>query len=424
MSKDFVHLHVHTEYSIQDAMSKVKNLVARAAELGQKAIAITDHGNVFGVVHMYKEAKKKGIKPIIGCEMYVCPEGKEAKIRNNRHIVLLAKNEIGYFNLMQIVTEASVDGGFYYNARTDYESLSKYSEGLICLTACLGGDVPKTIEVDGYEKGKDKLLLYERIFGKENLFIEIQDNELPEQYVLNEQLIRMSEETGIGLVATNDIHYVKSEDADYHDMLMAMQAKTTIYNDKRKKYGSNEFYLKSYDEMNRGRLPVSAIENTSKIADMCNFDFDFSSTHIPTFPQPAEYETSYDYLRYLSYKGMAERFEGVYEVDREFTEEHNERLEYELSVIKQMGYIDYFLIVWDFENYAGKIGALSGPGRGSAAGSLLSYCLYITDIDPIPHGYIFERFLNPSRVSMPDSIESSLLVIISVKVCERFSQAV
>ncbi len=397
MSK-FVHLHVHDEFSINDASCKIDKLMKKVKDLGMTAIAETNHGNLFGMIKFYKEAKKQGIKPIIGAEAYICPEGKEARVRDNRHIVLLAKNNTGLSNLIKIMSDAAING-YYYNARTDYETLKKYSEGLICLTGCLAGDIPREISNEGYEAGRKKLDMYIDIFGKDNLYIEVQDNNIEDQYKMNELLFRLSKETGVPLVATNDIHYIEKKDAFFHDVLMALQGGTTIYDkEKRKVYGSQDFYVKSYDEMNTGRLPKEALENTVKIAERCNVEIEFGKYHIPKFNVPAPFKDSKTFLRHLAYKGLRERYPDYNERKTEL----EERLEYELSVIEDMGFVDYFLIVWDFVRYAYEIGALDGPGRGSAAGSLLSYTLRITDIEPLRFGLIFERFLNPSRVSMPD----------------------
>ena len=387
-----IHLHVHTEYSINDSLAKITDLVSRAKELGMEALATTDHGNLFSVIHFYKECKKQGVKPIIGTEAYICPLGKEEKVRDNRHIVLLCKNETGYKNLMAIMSDAAING-FYYNPRTDYDFLRQHSEGLILLTACLGGDVAKEISTNGYEAGKEKLELYIDIFGKENVYIEIQDNGIKEQYEMNELLIKLSEVTGVPLVATNDVHYVRKEDYFYHDALMAIQAKTSIASKNRKIYGTDELYLKSDEEM-RGSLPDSSIDITHEIASRCNVEFEFGNYQIPKFDiSEFDVSSSEELLYNLAYEGFNQRYE-----DKSQTE----RLEYELSVIKKMGYVDYFLITWDFIKWCKDNDIMIGPGRGSAAGSMLSYCLDITTLDPIEFGLIFERFLNPSRVSMPD----------------------
>jgi DNA polymerase III subunit alpha len=393
---DFAHLHVHTEYSINDATAKIEPLIKRVKELGMTSVAITDHGNLFGIYEFYKAAKKEGVKPIIGCEAYVCPQGKEIKVRENRHIVLLAKNDIGFKNLIAIMSDAA-ENGFYYNARTDYETLKKHGEGLICLTACLGGDVPVTLKHDGFEKAEEKIVMFKNIF--DDVFIELQDNKIADQYVMNELLIELAHRTNTPLVATNDIHYVYSDGHRAHDLLMAIQAGVPVTSDKRKVYGTDDLYVKSGDEMNTGRLPLEALENTVKIAEMCNVEIEFGNYHIPVFTCPSEYSSSEEYLRKLAYDGLKVRYgDGI-------TSVHTDRLEYELGVVIRMGYIDYFLITWDFVDYAANVcKAMLSPGRGSAAGSILSYCLKITNIEPLGLGLLFERFLNPDRISMPDQL--------------------
>lgn len=406
MNKNFTHLHVHTNFSINDGLSKIKQLVQRAKELGMKSLAITEHGNMFSAVAFYKECKKAGIKPIIGMEAYVCPQGMTAKVRENRHMVLLAKNEIGYKNLVKIKSYAYMEG-FYYNPRTDYEFLSKHSEGLICLTACLGGDLARTYN-DTLAKTRSKgramelaLANIERlitIFGRENVFLEVQDNGLKEQYEWNDVIYELCEMTGLRAVCTNDVHYVRKEDYLNHDALMAMQAKTTLTNTNRKKYESDQFYLKSREEMETGNVPVESLDITNEIADMCNFDFKFNEYHIPVYDYPKEFESNTAFLRHLVLRGLKERYPDYYERESELLE----RAEYEMQVIQTMGFNDYFLIIWDFLKWCRENGVPVGPGRGSAAGSIIAYALRITDVDPIRFKLLFQRFLNPDRVSMPD----------------------
>lgn len=418
MSGQFVHLHVHTEKSINDGLSKVSELVDRAVELGMPAMAVTEHGNMFSAVDFYKACKKKGIKPIIGCEVYVCPTGKEDKVRDNRHLVLLCKNEIGYKNLVKITSDAWVNGK-YYNPRTDYDFLSKHSEGLIALTACLGGDISreyfevlegaispfKTLSQDqlqnikekAYKKCLDRLGIYIDIFGRDNLYLEVQDNGIKEQYEWNEVIYRLSEDTGLPVVCTNDCHYVYKEDFTAHDAVMALQTGAKLKDKNRRRYDTDQLYVKSYDELNQGRVPQSSLDITLEIADRCNFEFEFGHYHIPTFDQPEEFETSEDYLDYLIEEGMKKRYPNNYD-DPELVD----RVNYELSVIRRMGYNDYFLDTWDYVNFCKENGILVGPGRGSGAGSIICYAIGITDVDPIRFNLLFERFLNPDRASMPD----------------------
>jgi len=395
---EFVHLHVHDKYSLNDGMCKPEILMKKVKELGMKAIAITNHGNLFGAVEFFKAAKKENIKAIIGCEVYVCPSGRKDRVRDNRHLVLLAKNEIGYKNLIKIVSNAALEG-FYYNPRTDYETLKQYSEGLICLTACLGGDVATTIAEQGVEAGKQALMRYVHIFGTENVYLEIQDNGMADQYRMNEILIQLSLDTGVQLVATNDVHYVEQKDAFHHDLLMALQAKTTIYNKaNRKHYETDAFYLKSPEEMYASGLPREALANTAKIAEKCSFEFKFGQYHIPRFNVPAPFRDDREYIKHLAIEGLKKKLPN-FEDNRGVL---LERLNFELGVINDMGFPSYFLVVWDFVKYAQSIGALDGPGRGSVGGALLAYALDITDVNPLKHSLLFERFLNPSRISMPD----------------------
>ncbi|CEO13772.1 DNA polymerase III DnaE [[Clostridium] sordellii] len=398
MSKDFVHLHVHTEYSLLDGFSRVKNLVARAKELNMSAVAITDHGCMFGAIDFFKVAKAEGIKPIIGCEVYTAPRSMRDKDPNydksQGHLILLAKDMQGYQNLIKLVSEAYVQG-FYYKPRVDIDEISKYSEGIIALSACLAGDVSQALMNRNYEKAKSIALRYKEIFGEDNYYIEIQDHNLPEQKEVNSGLIKLSKEIGIGLVATNDVHYVRKEDSKIHDILMCIQMGKTVNDPARMRFGSDEFYLKSRQEMESIFPDVQeALDNTVKIAQRCNVEFDFNTIHLPQYDVPSGY-TPNEYLRMLCFKGLKERYSNP-------SKEILDRLEYELGVIEKMGYVEYFLITWDFINFARENSIMVGPGRGSAAGSIVSYTLYITDIDPIKYSLLFERFLNPERISMPD----------------------
>ncbi|RGX13705.1 DNA polymerase III subunit alpha [Paraclostridium sordellii] len=398
MSKDFVHLHVHTEYSLLDGFSRVKNLVARAKELNMSAVAITDHGCMFGAIDFFKVAKAEGIKPIIGCEVYTAPRSMRDKDPNydksQGHLILLAKDMQGYQNLIKLVSEAYVQG-FYYKPRVDIDEISKYSEGIIALSACLAGDVSQALMNRNYEKAKSIALRYKEIFGEDNYYIEIQDHNLPEQKEVNSELIKLSKEIGVGLVATNDVHYVRKEDSKIHDILMCIQMGKTVNDPARMRFGSDEFYLKSRQEMESVFPDVQeALDNTVKIAQRCNVEFDFNTIHLPKYDVPSGY-TPNEYLRMLCFKGLKERYENP-------SKEILDRLEYELGVIEKMGYVEYFLITWDFINFARENSIMVGPGRGSAAGSIVSYTLYITDIDPIKYSLLFERFLNPERISMPD----------------------
>ena len=398
MSKDFAHLHVHTEYSLLDGFSRVKKLVQRAKELNMSSIAITDHGCMFGVIDFYKTAKKEGIKPIIGCEVYTAARGLRDKDPNydkgQGHLILLAKNMTGYKNLIKLVSTSYVEG-FYYKPRVDIEELKQHSEGIIALSACLAGDVAQALMDRNYEKAKKVTLEYRDIFGEENFYLEIQDHNLPEQREVNAALVKLSKETGIPLVATNDIHYVNKEDSKIHDVLMCIQMGKTVNDPNRMRFGSDEFYLKSREEMEE-LFPYApeAIDNTVKIAEQCNVEFDFNTIHLPKYDVPEGY-TPDTYLRELCFNGLKERYENP-------SDEIIERLNYELDVIERMGYVEYFLITWDFINFSKENNIMVGPGRGSAAGSIVAYTLKITDIDPIKYSLLFERFLNPERVSMPD----------------------
>ncbi|MEC3791540.1 DNA polymerase III subunit alpha, partial [Clostridioides difficile] len=398
MNKDFAHLHVHTEYSLLDGFSRVKKLIKRAKELNMSSIAITDHGCMFGVIDFYKTAIKEGIKPIIGCEVYTAARGLRDKDPNydkyQGHLVLLAKNMEGYKNLIKIVSISYVEG-FYYKPRVDMEELKKHNKGIIALSACLAGDVARALMNRNYEKAKQFALDYRDIFGEENFFLEIQDHNLPEQKEVNSGLVKLSKETGIPLVATNDVHYVNKEDSKIHDVLMCIQMGKTLNDPNRMRFGSDEFYLKSREEMEElFPYALEAIDNTVKIADMCNVEFDFNTIHLPKYDVPEGY-TPETYLRELCFNGLKERYDNP-------SNEILERLNYELDVIEKMGYVEYFLIVWDFINFSKENNIIVGPGRGSAAGSIVAYTLKITDIDPIKYSLLFERFLNPERISMPD----------------------
>ena len=396
---EFTHLHVHTEYSLLDGSSKIKEITSRAKELGMKSLAITDHGVMYGVIDFYKAAKEVGIKPILGCEVYVAPGSRFDKQPGESesryyHLVLLAENNTGYKNLMKIVSRGFTEG-FYYKPRVDYEVMEQFHEGIIALSACLAGEVQRYLARGMYEAGCEAAKRYESIFGKGNFFLELQDHGIPEQKYVNPQLIRMSQELGIDLVCTNDVHYTYAQDADAHDILLCIQTGKKVTDENRMRYDGGQYYLKSPEEMAE-LFPYApqALENTCKIAERCNVEIEFGVTKVPHFEVPQGFD-SWTYLNHLCNEGMKRRYPDA-------DEEKKKRLEYELSVIHKMGYVDYFLIVWDYINYAKTHGIAVGPGRGSAAGSIVSYCLGITDIDPIKYSLIFERFLNPERVSMPD----------------------
>ena len=396
---NFTHLHVHTEYSLLDGSNKINEYVSRVKELGMKSAAITDHGVMFGCIDFYKAAKAAGIKPILGCEVYVAPGSRFDKEKGKEedryyHLVLLAETQEGYQNLIKIVSYGFVDG-FYYKPRVDMELLEQYHEGIIALSACLAGEVARNLARGFYEEGKEAALRYEKIFGKGNFFLELQDHGIPEQRQVNHELIRMSRETGIELVATNDVHYTYSSDAEAHDILLCVQTGKSLKDENRMRYEGGQYYVKSEEEMRR-LFPYApeAIENTGKIAERCNVEIEFGVTKLPRFDVPDGY-TAWEYLNKLCFEGLDKRY-------TDNKEELRNRLNYELGVIKDMGYVDYFLIVWDFIRYAREQGIIVGPGRGSAAGSLVSYTLGITKLDPIKYDLLFERFLNPERVSMPD----------------------
>ena len=404
----FTHLHVHTEYSLLDGSSKIKELVARAKELGMDSLAITDHGVMYGVIDFYRAAKDAGIKPIIGCEIYVSPGSrfeKETGHNEDRyyHLVLLAENDRGYHNLMKIVSKGFTEG-YYYKPRVDYEVLEQYSEGIIALSACLAGEVQKYLARNMYDEACKSALRYQKIFGKGNFFLELQDHGIDMQKKVNMDLLRMSSGLGIELVATNDIHYIYDTDYEAHDILLCIQTGKKVMDEDRMRYEGGQYYLKSEEEM-RALFPyaLQAIDNTAKIAARCNVEIEFGVRKLPKYQVPKEFwdseeeegEASWHYLHHLCYEGLNRRYGSE-------KPELTERLDYELSVIRNMGFIDYFLIVWDFINYAKTNGIMVGPGRGSAAGSIVAYTLAITDIDPLKYDLLFERFLNPERVSMPD----------------------
>lgn len=395
----FTHLHVHTEYSLLDGSCKIKELAARAKELGMDSMAVTDHGVMYGVIDFYRAAREVGIKPIIGCEVYVAPGSRFDRETSNGedryyHLVLLAENDTGYHNLMKIVSRGFVDG-FYYKPRVDYEVLETYHEGVIALSACLAGEVQRYLARGMYEEACRSARHYEDIFGKGNFFLELQDHGIPTQKTVNQGLMRMSRELSMDLVATNDIHYILAEDAAAHDILLCIQTGKKVSDENRMRYEGGQYYVKSEEEM-RALFPYAqeAIDNTHKIAERCNVEIEFGVTKLPKYEVPEGYD-SWSYLNKLCQDGMAKRYpndDGTLQ----------ERLSYELGVIHNMGYVDYFLIVWDFIHFARSHDIMVGPGRGSAAGSIVSYCLEITNIDPVRYDLLFERFLNPERVSMPD----------------------
>ncbi|MCR5775496.1 MAG: DNA polymerase III subunit alpha, partial [Lachnospiraceae bacterium] len=396
----FVHLHTHTEYSLLDGSNKIKDYVARVKELGMEAAAITDHGVMYGVIDFYKECLANDIKPLIGCEVYVAPgsrHDKELSHGEDRyyHLILIAENNTGYQNLMKIVSTGFTEG-YYYKPRVDKEILRQYHEGLICTSACLAGEIASSLSRMLYEQAEKAALEYLDIFGKGNFYLELQDHLDGAQTLVNQKLIQMSKKLDIPLVATNDCHYTNPDDAKAHDILLCLQTGKKLNDEDRMRYTGGQYYVKSEEEMRAlfSYVP-EALDNTKVIADRCSIDIEFHKTKLPRYEIPEEFPSSWDYLLHLSYKGLAERYphdDGTL----------RKRLDYELSVIKKMGYVDYFLIVWDYINYSKSHDIPVGPGRGSAAGAVLSYCLGITDLDPIRYSLLFERFLNPERVSMPD----------------------
>ena len=396
---DFVHLHVHSEFSLLDGASRVKDLPVRAKELGMDAIAITDHGVMFGAIDFYKACKANDVKPIIGCEVYVAPRtrfDKESGIDNKyNHLILLAKNNNGYKNLSKLVSLSFLDG-YYYKPRVDKELLEKYHEDLICCSACLAGEVPQAILNSDMKKAEESAKWFKDLFG-EDYYLEVQANSLPDQIMVNQKLVALARKLNIPLVATNDAHYLKAEDYYNHEVLLCVQTGKRMTDEDRMSFSTNDFYIKSPEEMQEyfQNIP-EALENTVKIAEKCNVEFEFGNTILPNYDVPEEFETHYDYIKYLTDTGMTKRY------GDNISQEIQDRKEYELSVIKKMGYVDYFLIVWDYINWAKSQGIPVGPGRGSGAGSIVAYAIGITDIDPIKYNLLFERFLNPERISMPD----------------------
>ncbi|MBQ7033271.1 MAG: DNA polymerase III subunit alpha [Clostridia bacterium] len=395
---DFVHLHVHSEYSLLDGACRIRDLVQKAKDEGQTALALTDHGVMYGAIDFYEAAKEAGIKPIIGCEVYTTDGDRTHKTAGREeeigHLVLLVKNETGYKNLIRIVSVGFTEG-FYYKPRVDMETLSAGCEGLIALSACLAGDIPRALLKGEYEDAKRRALRYLELFGEGNFYLELQDHGIEEQRKLNPLLVQLSEETGIPLVCTNDVHYIEKKDARYQDVLLCIQTGKNVSDTDRMRFTGEEFYLKTAEEM-AALFPYApaALTNTKKIADACNFDFVFHQRLLPKYDVP-DGKDAFEYLRFMCEKGLEERYGTP-------TQEAWDRLSYELNVIQSMGFVDYFLIVWDFVNYAKTNGIAVGPGRGSGAGSIVAYSLYITDVDPLRYQLIFERFLNPERVSMPD----------------------
>ena len=399
LNSKFVHLHLHTEYSLLDGANRIKDLPIRAKELGMDAMAITDHGVMFGCIDFYKACKANDVKPIIGCEVYVAPGSRFDKVLDKsvkyNHLILLAKNMQGYRNLCKLVSSGFTDG-YYYKPRIDKEILEKYHDGLICLSACLGGEVPAHFLNGQDELAKNSALWFKNLFG-EDYYLEVQANTMKEQYLVNQKLFKLSKEIGVPLVATNDSHYLKKEDAYNHEVLLCIQTGKRMSDPDRMKFKTDDFYVKSPEEMMEYFKDVpEAIENTVKIAEKCNVEFEFGHTILPNYDVPEEFENHYDYFKKLSYDGLHKRY------GEELSQEIIDRAEYELGTISKMGFVDYFLIVWDYINFAKTHDIPVGPGRGSGAGSVIAYALEITDIDPLKYGLIFERFLNPERISMPD----------------------
>lgn len=395
----FTHLHLHTEYSLLDGACRLDDLLDRAVELGMDSIAITDHGVMYGAVDFYKKAKARGIKPIIGCECYLASRGRKDKVHaldNERyHLVLLCENATGYQNLISMVSKAWTEG-FYTKPRIDRELLEQYHEGIIALSACLAGEIPRALIADDYERAKEKALWYNKVFGQGNFYLELQNHGIREQKQIEPMLIRLSKETGIPLVATNDTHYVRKEDSKIQQVLICIATNTTLGQGNGLEFDSDEFYLKSEEEMHElfSHVP-EALENTQIIADRCNYDFEFGNTKLPHFEVP-DGRDHFEWFREQCYAGMYRNY------GDNPPKEYFDRLNYELDVINKMGYVDYFLIVHDFIRYAKSKGIPVGPGRGSGAGSIAAYCIGITGIDPMKYNLLFERFLNPERVSMPD----------------------
>ncbi len=394
----FAHLHVHTEYSLLDGACRIDGLMDRVKEMGQTAVAITDHGVMYGCIDFYKAAKAAGVKPIIGCEVYVARRRMEDRVHgidnDPYHLVLLCENRTGYENLCLLVSEAFIHG-FYGKPRVDLDLLEKHHEGLIALSACLAGAVPQYLMAEDYKAAKDYALKLAGIFGEGNFYLELQDHGIDEQRPVNQGVMRLARETGLPLVVTNDAHYLRKEDAEMQDVLLCIQTGKTVDDENRMKFQTEEFYLKSEEEL-RQLFPGcdEAFENTARIADRCNLEFTFHEYHLPSFPVPEGY-TNEAYFRKICMDGFAERYENP-------PQSYIDRLEYEIGVISRMGYVNYYLIVWDFIRYAKEQGIPVGPGRGSGAASIVAYCMHITEVDPMKYALIFERFLNPERVSMPD----------------------
>ena len=403
----FVHLHTHTEYSLLDGSNKIKNYVARVKELGMTSAAITDHGVMYGVIDFYKECKNQGINPIIGCEIYVAPNSRFDRETNSGedryyHMVLLAENNIGYQNLIKIVSIGFTEG-YYYRPRVDVETLEKYHEGIIALSACLAGEIPRYLVRGFYEEAKETALKYERIFGKGSFFLELQDHGIPEQKTVNAQLLRMSEETGIELVCTNDIHYTYKEDVEAHDVLLCIQTGKKITDEDRMRYAGGQYYVKSEEEMLQlFGYAKQAVENTERIAKRCHVEIEFGNYKIPKYEVPEGYASAYEFLSHLCEQGFDEKYRKNTEYTEDEKQDIYEKMQYELGIIQKMGFVEYILIVWDYINWCRTHDCWVGPGRGSAAGSKVCYCTGITNIDPVKYNLLFERFLNPERVSMPD----------------------
>ncbi len=403
----FCHLHTHTEYSLLDGSNKIKNYVSRVKELGMNSCAITDHGNMYGVVEFYKTAKAADINPIIGCEVYVAPNSRfdrEASHGDDRyyHLILLAENNKGYQNLIKIVSIGFTEG-YYYRPRVDFETLERYHEGLICLSACLAGEIPKNIVRGFYEEAKAVAQKYRDCFGRENFFLELQDHGIADQKLVNQQLFRMSQELEIPLVCTNDVHYTYATDVEAHDVLLCIQTGKKVSDEDRLRYEGGQFYVKSEEEMRRlFPYAAEAVENTQKIADRCHVELEFGNYKIPKYQVPEGYASAEEFLTELCHKGFEEKYRASGEYDEEQLAQIQKDMEYELGIIKEMGFIEYILIVWDYINWCRTHDCWVGPGRGSAAGSRVCYCTGITDIDPVKYNLLFERFLNPERVSMPD----------------------
>ena len=396
---NFVHLHIHSEFSLLYGANRIKDLPVRAKELGMDAMAITDHGVMYGVIDFYKACKKEGIKPIIGCEMYVAPRSRFDKDpvldKQYNHLILLAKNNQGYKNLSKLVSIGFVEG-YYYKPRIDLEVLEKYHEGIICLSACLAGAVSQAILNGNIEKAEEIATWHKNVF-KDDYYIEIQNNGIKEQVLANQRLVQLARKLNIPLVATNDAHYLKREDAYNHEVLLCIQTGKRMSDEDRMKFDTEELYVKSPEEMiEYFKAFPDAIENTVKIAEKCNVEFEFGHTILPNYDVPPEFPTHYDYLKKLCDNGLKKRY------GENIPKEYLDRAEYELGIIKKMGYVDYYLIVWDYIHYAKTHNIPVGPGRGSGAGSIIAYAIEITDIDPIKYGLLFERFLNPERISMPD----------------------